>query len=432
MKLGTKIISVALILVMALSVMIIPASAATPAIKADVVATKAGQYNSLDYYKVSVYIDSTHSLTGYQVNVSWDSSVFQMMKNTGAATTNAFSVKNCLIEDEENVTLDVFSEYATYGGGSFEADYLNASYGYALMPGDQSSGASFAKMSATNLGTLSTTNTGVYSAWAIDYTDNYLTISGGAVRDPSYVSPTDGRQMVLSFYLQVKAGVADGDYEIGFLDGQAAKLTGTYSVHDEVDGIICSGVANTASIQESMVTYTNATVTVGAAGPAVAKSKAQVKMTPNSATTVEDAFSFRVTSVITDADWDTYFANSADASATTNAIKSVGFVAYKGTTGFNLDTAKAVAQGTPAAGYEVATTDYIQKVDDASDAYFGCRLDITSAATRSDVTYVAFVQYVDGTGAPAYAFYEAEQTALLNTNYGTIVSNYLAAYPFAG
>lgn len=175
-----------------------------------------------------------------------------------------------------------------------------------------------------------------------------------------------------------------------------------------------------------------ATATVGSTGPAVAKSKAQVKMTPNSATTVEDAFSFRVTSVITDADWDTYFANSADASATTNAIQAVGFVAYKGTTGFNLDTAKAVAQGTATEGYSVATTDYVQKVSDTSDAYFGCRVDITSAATRSDVTYVAFVEYLDGTGATAYAFYEAEQTALLNTNYDTIVSNYLAAYPYAG
>lgn len=181
-----------------------------------------------------------------------------------------------------------------------------------------------------------------------------------------------------------------------------------------------------------MDTIADLTVATPASGPALAKSKAQVKMTPNSATTVEDAFSFRVTSVITDADWDAYFANSADSAAPTNAIKSVGFVAYKGTTGFNLDTAKAVAQGTPAAGYDVATTDYIQKVDDASDAYFGCRLDITSAATRSDVTYVAFVQYLDASGNTAYAFYEAEQQALLNTNYDTIVSNYLAAYPYAG
>lgn len=188
------------------------------------------------------------------------------------------------------------------------------------------------------------------------------------------------------------------------------------------------------SLTRDQVDFTNAFVapSVAAAGPAVAKSKAEVKMTPNSATTVEDAFSFRVTSKITDADWDAYFANSADSAATKNAIKSVGFVAYKGTAGFNLDTAKAVAQGTPAAGYDVATTDYIQKVNDTSDAYFGCRLDITSAATRSDVTYVAFVQYLDASGHTAYAFYDAEQQALLNTNYNTIVSTYLAAHPYAG
>lgn len=182
-----------------------------------------------------------------------------------------------------------------------------------------------------------------------------------------------------------------------------------------------------------MDTIAALTVATPAAGPAVAKSKAEVKMTPNSATTVKDAFSFRVTSKITDADWDAYFANSADSAATKNAIKSVGFVAYKGTTGFNLDTAKAVAQGTTsAAGYDVATTDYIQKVNDTSDAYFGCRLEITSAATRSDVTYVAFVQYRDASGNIAYAFYDAEQQALLNTNYNTIVSTYLAAHPYAG
>lgn len=203
-----------------------------------------------------------------------------------------------------------------------------------------------------------------------------------------------------------------------------------------------SGKAPKAYIAQAggaKVRYTNCDLseamvelTVASAGPAVAKSKAQVKMTPNSATTVEDAFSFRVTSVITDADWDAYFANSADSAATTNAIKSVGFVAYKGTTGFNLDTAKAVAQGTPAAGYDVATTDYIQKANDTSDAFFGCRLEITSAATRSDVTYVAFVQYLDATGNTAYAFYDAEQQALLNTNYNNIVSTYLIAHPFAG
>lgn len=223
----------------------------------------------------------------------------------------------------------------------------------------------------------------------------------------------------LSFQMQVLDTVAPGTTSsVAITQGAVNTPTRMYLKH--ADG---TKVAST----DYDLTNAAAAVKIAAAGPAVAKSKAEVKMTPNSATTVEEAFSFRVTSVITDADWDTYFKNSADASATTDAIKSVGFVAYKGTTGFNLDTAKAVAQGTPAEGYDVATTSYIQKVDDASDAYFGCRLNITSAATRSDVTYVAFVQYLDASGHTAYAFYDAEQQALLDSNYEGIVNTYLNA-----
>lgn len=167
------------------------------------------------------------------------------------------------------------------------------------------------------------------------------------------------------------------------------------------------------------------------AAPVLTKTSAQVKMTPNSATTVEDAFQFRVVSKISDADWNTYFANTGVADATTNAITSVGFVAYKGTEGFSLDTAKAVAAGTAADGYSVATTNYIQHTDGA-DAQFGCRLEIRSAETRSDITYVAFAQYVDATGAAQIVFYDAAYEALLATNYTGIVAAYLAAFPFAG
>lgn len=181
------------------------------------------------------------------------------------------------------------------------------------------------------------------------------------------------------------------------------------------------------------VTAAAAKLTIGEpapAGPVVAKSKAEVKMTPNSPTTVEDAFQFRVTSVITDADWDTYFANTA--AGGNNAITKLGFVAYKGTAGFDLETAKSVAKGGTAAGYDVATTTYVQKADDSSDAYFGAIIQITSAETRSDATYIAYVEYTDAEGATQYAFYDAAQTALLDTNYQTIVDSYLAAYPFAG
>lgn len=165
--------------------------------------------------------------------------------------------------------------------------------------------------------------------------------------------------------------------------------------------------------------------------PVLTKANSQVKMTATSATTVEDAFQFRVISKISDADWNTYFANTGKADATTNAITKVGFVAYKGTAGFNLDTAKGVVAGTPAAGYDVATTDYIQHVN-GSDAQFGCRIDITSAETRSDVTYVAFAQYLDADGAAQVVFYDASYEALLATNYTGIVADYLAAFPYAG
>lgn len=167
------------------------------------------------------------------------------------------------------------------------------------------------------------------------------------------------------------------------------------------------------------------------AAPVLTKTSAQVKMTPNSATTVEDAFQFRVVSKISDADWNTYFANTGVADATTNAITSVGFVAYKGTEGFSLDTAKAVAAGTAADGYSVATTNYIQHTDGA-DAQFGCLLKIRSAETRSDLTYVAFAQYVDASGAAQIVFYDTAYEALLATNYTGIVAAYLAAFPFAG
>ena len=166
-----------------------------------------------------------------------------------------------------------------------------------------------------------------------------------------------------------------------------------------------------------------------AAGPVVAKSRAQVKMTPTSETTVADAFTFRVISTITDADWDAYFANTA-AGGDTSAIQRLGFVAYRGTDGFDMETAQTVAQGTAMEGYEVAWTNYIQKTSDTADAYFGARLEITSEATRSDVTYVGVVEYLDADGRTAYAFYDAAEQASLHTNYDNIVADYLRTYPY--
>lgn len=186
----------------------------------------------------------------------------------------------------------------------------------------------FAKISNTNMGTELTGAgyTGLYSTWALDWTDSYMCLSGGSLN--GYNSPVSGRQMVLSWYMRLKDGVQPGNYEVGFNAKQLFRLTGTYDPGDAVESDV---VGTMKSITQDQVTYSNANVTIGEAGPVVAKSKAEVKMTPNSPTTVEDAFQFRVTSVITDADWDTYFANTE--AGGNNAITKLGFVAYKGTAG---------------------------------------------------------------------------------------------------
>lgn len=428
MKCAKKIISVALVLMLALSVLIIPTSAYTPEITADVVATKmeGTSASGLEYYKFSVYLDSTVALTHYQLNITWDNSVWQLLNSKTLKNQAAFTATTVPIQDDpENIMLESSTVYQEYGGGNW--DFPGSPNGYVLMTPDTGSAPTFAKISNDNMGEELTAAgyTGLYATWAVNFTDSYMTLSGGDYN--GFNSPMSGKQMVLSWYMGVKEGVEPGTYEVGFNEKQFARLTGTYDSEDTVESINASHLK---SITKDQVTYTNAKVTVGEAGPVVAKSKAEVKMTPNSPTTVEDAFQFRVTSVITDADWDTYFANTA--AGGNNAITKLGFVAYKGTAGFDLETAKSVAKGGSAAGYEAAETTYVQKADDSSDAYFGAIIQITSAETRSDATYIAYVEYTDADGATQYAFYDAAQTALLDTNYQTIVDSYLAAYPFAG
>lgn len=256
------------------------------------------------------------------------------------------------------------------------------------------------------------------------YFDKGIMILGSSTSSALRWNPTD-LEAYMSFKMTVSDSVQPGD-EIWVGTHEAAVAKGTTYF---AEGTKRLPQATAYDLTNSMVKLTVAGGEV--AGPVLTKASSQVKMTATSATTVADAFQFRVISSISAADWDTYFANTGKADATANAITSVGFVAYKGTTGFNLDTAKAAVAGTVADGYQVETTDYIQHADGA-DAKFGCRIDITSAETRSDVTYVAFAQYLDASGAAQVVFYDASYEALLAKNYTGIVASYLAAFPFAG
>ena len=243
----------------------------------------------------------------------------------------------------------------------------------------------------------------------------------GTALSSTYRWNPESRETYATFQMTVSENVQPGE-EIWIGTHDATYLRGAAAINVDTQRQPTSAY----DLTESMVKLT---VASAEEGPVVAKSRSQVKMTATSDTTVADAFTFRVISTITDADWDAYFANTA-AGGDTSAIQRLGFVAYKGTAGFDMETAQAVAQGTATEGYDVAWTDYVQKADDSSDAYFGARLEITSAETRSDVTYVGVVEYLDAEGQTAYAFYDAAEKALLNSDYDNIVADYLRTYPY--
>jgi hypothetical protein len=270
----------------------------------------------------------------------------------------------------------------------------------------------------------------------VNFTDDITTGNGvditpyGAaiamiVGDDSTNIDLTSKTAIFTFQMKVKDDAVEGDTTIGFVPG-ALDMDYLY-VNDATNGGLYPSEFGNDKFDLGTCTFT-----IGAAGPKVAYYKAQLKMTPTSATTVADDFQFRVQSVITDADFDAYFANSADKTADKNAIKSMGIVAYKGAGTFDEATAKAlVIDGTAATDYAAAETDYLSKASDTADGYFGAIIKAKHSTMPNDVTYMGFVKYVDAAGADQVIFYETTKTAALASNYDNYVSAYLAANPYS-
>lgn len=235
-----------------------------------------------------------------------------------------------------------------------------------------------------------------------------------------------------SFKLKIRDDVADGTpISVAITSGTLTSNPAQTAFKAFLDGATSNVSPATTAYDVSAAVATATVGTPAPAGPAVSKAKSQVKMTATSETTVADEFSFRVISKISDSDWDTYFKDTGVAGATTDYITAVGMVAYKGAAAFDAETAKKVVAGTPAADYSAAKTDYISKVSDTADAEFGAIIKANHSTLANDVTYMGFVQYVDASGNAQTIFYETAGTAALSTNYDTIVSKYLTAFPFA-
>lgn len=233
-------------------------------------------------------------------------------------------------------------------------------------------------------------------------------------------------QPLFQFQLKLKDNIADGTavnvaITSGTINGKPAQATASIFVNGatRATNMAATGFDVSAAVASATVGQ------VAPAGPVLTKAASQVKMTLTSATTVAEPFQYRVISKISGDDWNEYFANTGTENAGTNAITSVGFVAYKGAAAFDLETAKAVANGATAADYAAKETDYIQY--DGSEAKFGCRIDFT-AKPENDVTYIAYAKYLDANGAAQVVFYDAAESSPVASKYTEMVAAYVGLY----
>jgi hypothetical protein len=233
---------------------------------------------------------------------------------------------------------------------------------------------------------------------------------------------------LFSVKMKVKADAADGDYEIAFNADSFADYN-CYVVDSFANGCYGTSGPDFGFTANNMFSLGSVTIHVGATGPKVAFSKASAKLVVKDGAldTTEGVKNVQmmVKSVITDADFDTYFFNTktvgnADTAANENKIKDVGIVAFKGAAAnFDEETAKGVVAGTAAANYEAARTDYISKASDSADAYFGAVIKGTWEGTfkNNDIVFLGFVEYYDAAGDVQVIFYETSVTKTITQSW---------------
>lgn len=401
MRTAKRVLAIVMVLTMLCVFFVLPASAAEAA---TIKLTATQTASSPDIYKVTVSTQCNMTLQNMNMILLFDKTAFKLIRNTGVANTSATNANGYLKEGEmtDDQMYDGSIEHPVYGT---DVDAFHPDYGYANGVGSGSFTFQV-KPAAAAYGTLSQDT---WQAMLFDWTAN--------MDDNALMFNCASEKPVFSFYLQKLDTAADGAYEVGIIDGCKVP-TVVYDTSNAVDTMASAdGAKATISVQ-------NATITLGsaAAAPVLSTAGRQVKMDVADGAVVKGTEQLRVVSSISNDDWNNYFANTTDESATTDKLVEVGIVASKGA--FNMDDAKAAAQqGKGTHGdYTVATTTYIQNT--GSDYRFGARIEYNSDVF--DTTYVAFAKYLDASGAEAYVFYDASYALAFATDYNSITADYIA------
>lgn len=243
------------------------------------------------------------------------------------------------------------------------------------------------------------------------YFNKGIMILGSATSSAKRWAPKAG-EAYLSFKMTVSDSVKPGD-EIWVGTHNATFVRGTTYF-----ALGSKRMANT----EYDLTNSMIKLTVAGAEPSysVAKYKTQAKFTGDKTTAPDDLFQFRLTSVITAADFAAMNSNG-------NKIKSVGFIAANTGAADAADAKAAVEKGTtlPSA-WKAASTDYVSQANASSDAYFGAIIkNISHASQATDIDCIAYVCYNDGT-ADHYVWYSAAVTAKVASGYDAAVAAWKA------
>lgn len=243
------------------------------------------------------------------------------------------------------------------------------------------------------------------------YFNKGIMILGSATSSAKRWAPKAG-EAYLSFKMTVSDSVKPGDeIWVGTHDATFVRGTTYFALGSK-------RMANT----EYDLTNSMVKLTVAGAEPSysVAKYKTQVKFTGDKTTAPDDLFQFRLTSVITAADFAAMNSNG-------NKIKSVGFIAANTGAADAADAKAAVEKGTalPSA-WKAASTDYVSQANASSDAYFGAIIkNISHASQATDIDCIAYVCYNDGT-ADHYVWYSAAVTAKVASGYDAAVAAWKA------
>lgn len=243
--------------------------------------------------------------------------------------------------------------------------------------------------------------------------DSYIMFKVGGDGFDDYSS----KRASFAFKLKIREDANDsGSYTVGVSDYAINNNSGV-EINEEVGSIFGTNTEEFGFANPTMFATVDGTVVVPAAAASILKySKAQIRFKGITATsgpsTYEGTFDVRTVAKISQADFLATFTSEENAKA---KITDFGFVyaAKSNVASFNVDTAKAVAEGTPAANYVKAPVTYMQHTADGADYIFTCLISGIDDADKTDgVNCLAYVCF-DG----AYIYFDAAESVDYSTLY---------------